>query len=159
MLWGKRQGQKAAAISKVRDEESRIILLSWIALAWGSEEVVSTSHSTSSLSINIKGGAFRRARRPFLSNSQPRSASYHQSPEFCGTSAGLKVLRSSFVLRRVQLFMTPWTVARHAAHGILQQESSSGFSFPSPGKLPNPGVKPVSLALQAASLPIEPHFL
>ena len=79
MLWGKRQGQKAAAISKVRDEESRIILLSWIALAWGSEEVVSTSHSTSSLSINIKGGAFRRARRPFLSSSQPRSASYHQS--------------------------------------------------------------------------------
>ena len=69
-----------------------IILLSWVALAWGSEEVVSTSHSTSSLSINMKGGAFRRVRRPCLSSSQPRSASYHQSPEFCGTFAGLKVL-------------------------------------------------------------------
>ena len=69
-----------------------IILLSWIALAWGSEEVVSTSHSTSSLSINIKGGAFRRVRRPCLRSTQPCSTSCHQSPEFCGTSAGLKAL-------------------------------------------------------------------
>ena len=33
----------------------------------------------------------------------------------------------------------------------------SGQPFPSPGGLPNPGVKPRSPALQADSLPVEPH--
>ena len=32
----------------------------------------------------------------------------------------------------------------------------SGYSFPSPGDLPNPGIKPSSPALQADSLPAEP---
>ena len=38
-----------------------------------------------------------------------------------------------------------------SVHGLLQ-----GTSFPSPGDLPNPGIKPRSPALQADSLPIEP---
>ena len=33
----------------------------------------------------------------------------------------------------------------------------SGQPFPSPGDLPNPGVKPMSPSLQADSLPAEPH--
>ena len=37
-----------------------------------------------------------------------------------------------------------------------RQEYWSGLSFPSPGDLPNPGIKPRSLALQADSLPDEP---
>ena len=32
----------------------------------------------------------------------------------------------------------------------------SGWCFPSPGNLPNPGIKPRSPALQADSLPAEP---
>ena len=32
----------------------------------------------------------------------------------------------------------------------------SGYPFPSPGDLPNPGIKPRSPALQADSLPAEP---
>ena len=32
----------------------------------------------------------------------------------------------------------------------------SGYPFPSPGHLPNPGIEPRSLALQADSLPSEP---
>ena len=35
-------------------------------------------------------------------------------------------------------------------------EYCSGLPFPSPGGLPNPGIKPRSLALQADSLPFEP---
>ena len=40
--------------------------------------------------------------------------------------------------------------------GFSRQEYWSGLSFPSPGDLPNPGIKPGSPALQANSLPAEP---
>ena len=38
-----------------------------------------------------------------------------------------------------------------SVHGILQARMTSGLSFPSPGDLPNPGMEPLSLALQADS--------
>ena len=38
-----------------------------------------------------------------------------------------------------------------------RQEYWSGLPFPSPGHLPNPGIKPRSPALQADSLPAEPQ--
>ena len=61
-------------------------------------------------------------------------------------------------LSRVQLFATPWTVAYHAppSVGFSSQEYWSGLPFPSPGDLPNPGIKPGSSALQADALPSEP---
>jgi len=37
-----------------------------------------------------------------------------------------------------------------------RQEYWSGWPFPSPGDLPNPGIKPRSPALPADSLPLEP---
>ena len=43
--------------------------------------------------------------------------------------------------------------------GFFRQEYWSGFLFPSPGDLPDPGIipkSPVSLALQADYLPTEP---
>jgi len=40
-------------------------------------------------------------------------------------------------------------------HGILQARYWSGLPFPSPGDLPDPGIKPRSPALQADSLPTE----
>ena len=54
-------------------------------------------------------------------------------------------------LSRVQLFATPWTVAYQAppSMGFSRQECWSGLPFPSPGDLPNPGIKPGSPALQA----------
>ena len=39
--------------------------------------------------------------------------------------------------------------------GFSRQEYWSGLPFPSPGNLPNPGIKPRSPALQADSLPSE----
>ena len=39
-----------------------------------------------------------------------------------------------------------------SVHRILQQEYCSGLPFPSPGDLPDLGIKPGSLALQADSL-------
>ena len=56
---------------------------------------------------------------------------------------------------RVQQFVTPWTVARQAplSMGFSRQEYWSGFPFPLPGDLPDPGIKPASPVLQADSLP------
>ena len=61
------------------------------------------------------------------------------------------------VLSHVQLFVTLWTVAHQAplSKGFLKQEYWSGMPFPSPGDLPDPGIKPRSPALQADSLPTE----
>ena len=44
---------------------------------------------------------------------------------------------------------TPWTVAYRAPQsmGFSRQEYWSGLPFPSPGELPNPGIKPRSPAL------------
>ena len=59
----------------------------------------------------------------------------------------------------VQLFETPWTVAYQAppSMGFSRQEYWSGLPFPSPGGLPNPGIKPGSPALQTDALPSEPQ--
>ena len=56
-----------------------------------------------------------------------------------------------FVLSPVQLFVTPWTAACQAPLSMefSKQEYWSGLPFPPPGDLPNPGIKPVSLASAA----------
>ena len=61
-------------------------------------------------------------------------------------------------LSRVQLFVTPWTVAYQAPQPVefSRQEYWSGLSFPSPGDLPDPGIEPRSPALQADALPSQP---
>ena len=58
----------------------------------------------------------------------------------------------------VQLFETPWTAAYHAlpSMGFSRQEYWSELPFPSPGDLPDKGIKPRSPALQADVLPSEP---
>ena len=50
---------------------------------------------------------------------------------------------------------TPWTGAHQAPLSIRfsRQEYWSGLPFPSPGDLPDPGIKPRTPALQADSLP------
>ena len=52
-------------------------------------------------------------------------------------------------LSHVRLFATPWTVAYQVlpSRGFSRQEYWSGLPFPSPGDLPNPGVKPRSSVL------------
>ena len=51
------------------------------------------------------------------------------------------------------LFATPWTIQ---SVEFSRPEYWSDQPFPSPGDLPNPGIKPRSPALQADSLPAEP---
>ena len=58
---------------------------------------------------------------------------------------------SAKLLSHVQLFETPWTVACQAllSMGLPRQEYWSGLPFPSPGELPDPGIKPESLTSSA----------
>ena len=52
---------------------------------------------------------------------------------------------------RIRVFVTPWTVAHQAplSMGCSRQKYWSGLPFPSPGDLPDPGIKPMSLASPA----------
>ena len=51
----------------------------------------------------------------------------------------------------VRLLVTPWAME------FSRPEHWTGYPFPSPGDLPNPGIEPRSPALQADSLPAEPQ--
>ena len=57
----------------------------------------------------------------------------------------------------VQLFVIPWTIGHQAplTMEFSRQEYWSQVPFPSPGDLPNPGIKSGSSAFQADSLPSE----
>ena len=63
-----------------------------------------------------------------------------------------------YTISCVQLFATPWAVARRAPLSMKfsRQEYWSGLPFTSPGDLPNPGIEPSSPAFQANSLVFEP---
>ena len=56
----------------------------------------------------------------------------------------------------IQLFVTPWTVARQAPLSMefSRQEYWSGLPCPSPRDCPDPEIEPVSPALQVDSLPL-----
>ena len=62
------------------------------------------------------------------------------------------------LLNRVRLFSTPWTVAHQAPPSMKcsRQEFWSGLPLPSPGDLPDPGIKPGSPTSQADTLLSEP---
>ena len=63
-------------------------------------------------------------------------------------------LTHMWALSHIWLFVTLWTVAHQAllSMGFPRQEYWSEWPFPSPGDLPNPGIEPVSPALQLDSL-------
>ena len=55
--------------------------------------------------------------------------------------------------------VTLWTVAHQTPLSMVfsRQENWSGLPFPSPGDLPDPGIEPVSPALQVDFLPLRPQ--
>ena len=61
-------------------------------------------------------------------------------------------------LSRVQLFMTWWTTTHQVPLSVefSRQEYWSGLPFPSPGNLPDPGIRLRYASLQADSLLSEP---
>ena len=59
----------------------------------------------------------------------------------------IMLLMRAQLFSRVQLFVTPWTVARQAplSMGFSRQEYWNGLPCPPPGDLPDPGIEPESL--------------
>ena len=82
------------------------------------------------------------------------------------TTAGAGIKRSMHLKKEKkvqsfssdQLFATPWTVAYQPppSMGFSRQGYRSGLPFPSPGDLPDPGIKLESPAFQADALTSEP---
>ena len=74
------------------------------------------------------------------------------------TTPQQRVVLCAHVPSHVWLLATLQTVTHQAPLSMefSRQEYWSGFPFPSPGDLPNPGIKPGFPALQANSLPSEP---
>ena len=72
-------------------------------------------------------------------------------------SLGLYIMCVCQSLSRVQLFVTPKTVAyqRPLSMEFSRQKHWSGYPLPSPGDLPDPGIKPRSPVFQADSLQSE----
>ena len=58
----------------------------------------------------------------------------------------------------IRLLATPWTIAYQASlsMGFPRQEYWSGLPLPSPGDLPDPGIKPVSPASACGFFTTEP---
>ena len=64
------------------------------------------------------------------------------------------------MLSDVWLFAAPWTVACQVPESIefSSQESWSGLPFHTPGNLPDPGIKPTSLALASRFITTKPPW-
>ena len=62
------------------------------------------------------------------------------------------------LLSLVPVFVIPWTVARQAplSMGFPRQEYWSGMPLPSPGDVPDPGIKPTCPTLAGRSFTTEP---
>ena len=73
-------------------------------------------------------------------------------------AAGLQAMLMLSHFSHLHLFATPWTIVLQAPLSMRfsRQEHWNGLPFPSPGDLPDPGIKPKSPALQADSLPSDP---
>ena len=86
------------------------------------------------------------------------AASHYSSAFLEGEIKYTVVLCAYQSFGHVRLFVTPWTVAHQAplSMGFLRQNYWSGWPFPSPGNLPNPGTEPGSSAFQADSSPSWP---
>ena len=93
--------------------------------------------------IKLKSCCRKAPHRQFLSHLQTIGPQHCFMPS--ASSWGVHVC----VLSRVQLFVTPWTVAHQVplSMGFSRQGQWSGLPFPPPGDLPHAGIKPTSPVL------------
>ena len=99
-----------------------------------------------------------------VANAQSKADNFSSVVFICFTSSERKILKTKNrsvwtlpcewqLLSRVLLLATPWTIAHQPPLSMefSRQKYCSGLPFPSPGDLPDPGIKPGSPALQADS--------
>ena len=104
------------------------------------------------ISINAEK-AFDKIQHPFMIKSPPKSRNRRNIPQHNKSY----IWQSESESEVVSDSATPWTVAHQAppSMGFSRQEYWSGVPFPSPGDLPDPGIKPRSPALWAEALTSE----
>ena len=80
-------------------------------------------------------------------------------PETVGIILPLIASEKVKLLSHVRLFATPWTVTYQAplSTEFSRQKYWNELPFPSPGYLPDPGIKPGSPTLQVDAVPSEPR--
>ena len=74
-----------------------------------------------------------------------------------GTCSKLYLSACHGEVKVAQSCLTLCELVDYTVHGILPARIPQWVAFPSPGDLPNPGIKPRSPALWADSLPAEPQ--
>ena len=89
-------------------------------------------------------------------NSLNHTANSHGLSYF--TYGNVYVLMNCYLLSRLQLFATPWTITHQnpLSMEFSRQEYWSGLPFPSPGNLSDPGIEPRSPTFQADALSSAP---
>ena len=114
-------------------------------------------HVSRSKKLNIKQKQYCNKFNKDFKNSPLQK----KKKEFAGTLTYMieRKRKKVKLLSCFRLFVTPWTVAFQAppSMGFSRQEYWSGVPSPSPGDLPDLGIKPWSPTLQADSLPSEPQ--
>ena len=95
---------------------------------------------------NTKGSLFLESLLTY--EIPPAPTHWHSSTPISNLLPLLVLWLCAWVLSRVQLFATPWTVACQAplSMGFSRQEHWSGLLFPSPGDLSNPSIESTSPA-------------
>ena len=116
-----------------------------------------------SLSVSSIHGSFQARVLEWIAisfsrgSSRPRKSAFPGSPALQADALLSEPMPKNVQLlllshfSRVRLFATPWTIVYETPPSMefSKQENWSGLPFPSPGALPNPGIEPMSPALQA----------
>ena len=113
------------------------------------------------MTVGIASAGQRARQRPCLGAAEPlrySNADPRHMPALCfkdlrwsSFCSGLNFPSVLSCSSHIRLFATPWTVPRWAplSMGFSRQEYWGGSPFPSPGHLPDSGIKPVSLTSSA----------
>ena len=122
--------------------------LEWVAISFSNLEVIGEEKPAKAKSLCVEKSGSEETRRAGILKAKWKKYPKKETPTYY-------VVLSHFSC--VWLFATLWTVAHQASlsMGFSRQEYWNGFPFPSPGDLPNSGIKPKSSsspALQVDSL-------
>ena len=103
------------------------------------------------------GPQFPSCRRCACVYTHTHTYTHVRTPVQTGCASGFRLDGGGLVTKSCLTVATPLAVPLQAplSMGFSRQEYWSGLPFPSPGNLPNPGIKPRSPAVQADSLPTE----
>ena len=152
---------KCGPLEKRMASHFRILALKTPWIAWKGKKIGHWKMNSKGDQINHSGKNEemepRQKQHPVMDVTGDGSKVQCCEEQYCIGTWNVRYMKWSEVksLSRVWLFAAPWTIAYQASlsMGFSRQEYCGGLPFPSPGDLPDPGIKPRSPTLQADSLP------